>query len=103
MASRKVFSDQQLARYRRVFNMCDRNKNGVLEGRELAAMAHVMGYGFDKEQVMVHVHRCMRYTYSRLFTNYFKDTQNNASLSTISVCVFVRQQLHVLFISTDPF
>ena len=53
MATRKVFTDDQIARYRRVFNLCDRNRNGVLEGRELAAMAHVMGYGFDKDQVLV--------------------------------------------------
>ena len=53
MATRKIFSEDQIARYRRVFNMCDRNKNGVLEGRELAAMAHVMGYGFSKDQIKV--------------------------------------------------
>ena len=53
MATRKVFSQEQMARYRRVFDMCDRNKNGVLEGRELAAMAHVMGYGFSKDQIKV--------------------------------------------------
>ena len=52
-ALRKIFSNEQMARYRRVFDLCDRNKNGVLEGRELAAMAHVMGYGFDKDQVAV--------------------------------------------------
>jgi Ca2+-binding EF-hand superfamily protein len=50
---RKVVDDIQLARYRRIFNMMDRNKNGVIEAKELAAMAHVMGYQFGKEGIMV--------------------------------------------------
>lgn len=47
----RVYSQEKVARYRRVFNMFDINKNGVLEGRELEAVAKVMGYRIPSEQV----------------------------------------------------
>ena len=50
---RKVFTEQQMTKYRRIFNLFDINKNGLIEAQELAAMAKVMGYQFGKEGVLV--------------------------------------------------
>ena len=52
MAS-KNFTEQQVARYKRIFDLFDRNKDGWLEARELAAASQVLGYRMPKEQVMV--------------------------------------------------
>eukprot|EP00918_Siedleckia_nematoides_P041811 GHVU01091076.1.p1 GENE.GHVU01091076.1~~GHVU01091076.1.p1 ORF type:complete len:237 (+),score=43.35 GHVU01091076.1:53-763(+) len=49
---RKVFSEEQIMRYKRIFNLFDINKNGVIEAKELAAAAKVLGYKLPKEQLM---------------------------------------------------
>lgn len=54
-APKKVFTEEQIARYRRAFNMFDINKNGVLEAQELAAVAKVLGYKLPKEQIFVSI------------------------------------------------
>ena len=36
-----------------MFDLFDVDKNGVIDGREMAAMAKVLGYHLDKEQVKV--------------------------------------------------
>jgi Ca2+-binding EF-hand superfamily protein len=51
MAAPKQFTDEQLRRYRRVFDLFDIDKNGVIDSREMASMAKVMGYQMDKTQV----------------------------------------------------
>ena len=51
----KQFTQAQRDRYKRVFDMFDINKDGVLESRELAAVSQIMGYRMPRDQVQVNI------------------------------------------------
>ena len=46
-------SDEQLAVYKRRFNVLDLNHDGVINLREFAAISRVLGYKFSKEEILV--------------------------------------------------
>ena len=50
---KKVFTEEETVRYKRVFNVFDINKDGVIDAKELAAVAKVLGYDVNKDKIMV--------------------------------------------------
>lgn len=48
----KVLTSEQIARYKRIFNLFDINKDGVLDARELGAVSKVLGYQQSKRDVV---------------------------------------------------
>ena len=49
----KILTSEQVQRYKRIFNLFDINKDGVLDARELGAVGKVLGYQMQKTEVVV--------------------------------------------------
>merc|ERR1712141_612293 len=52
MSAPKAFTDEQIARYKKMFDDLDLNKDGLLEPEELAALSKGLGYRLPKDQVL---------------------------------------------------
>jgi len=52
MADKKQFTEEQIARYRKVFDSYDLNKDGVLEAKEIAEASKKLGYRIPTDEIM---------------------------------------------------